>query len=42
MEFKESNSLKASSEDKMAEYYIHKMVVVQFDQTPLILAFFED
>lgn len=26
----------------MAEYYIHKMVVVQFEQTPLILAFFED
>ena len=42
LQFKESNSLKTNDDDKMAEYYIHKMVVVKFEKTPLILAFFED
>lgn len=37
---KEAYSLRA--EDKIAEYYIHKMEVVYFEQKPLLLAFTED
>lgn len=34
--------MKATADDKIAEYYVHKLIVVNFDQTPLIFAFFED
>jgi hypothetical protein len=40
--FKNAYSLKASADDKIAEYYVHKLVVVNFDKMPLIFAFFED
>jgi hypothetical protein len=29
-------------DDKIAEYFIHKMVVVQFEKKPLMMTFFED
>ena len=40
--FKNSHSLKAVAEEKIAEYYVHKLLVVNFDKMPLIFAFFED
>lgn len=42
LEFKQAYALKTKAEDKMAEYYIHKLMIVKFDQTPLIIAFTED
>lgn len=37
---KQAYSLKA--DDKIAEYYIHKMAVVYFEQMPFVIAFTED
>jgi len=40
--FKDAYSLKAATDEKLAEYYIHKMVVVHFENTPYLIAFSED
>ena len=42
MTFKQSFPLKATTDDKVAEYYIHKMLVVPYEGTPYIIAFSED
>jgi hypothetical protein len=42
LHFKDTRSLKVQGEDTLAEYYVHKLVVVNFESMPLIVTFTDD